>query len=188
MRRIIPVLNNEVHAVGKWQRNQNTTGPMRNVISDCKYYGGEHGWKKEYCPAYGKICDHCGKKNHFAAMCLQRKHAGKREYNTTHHVQAVSKSTDDILYVDYDAQGHLHIRTVSKSQYKAKLFAQVKLFFQTIAMQIDTWASCNVLPTKYVPLAQCAQPWNLLNFQVLSRTSKLIFPESKNPNDYNEET
>ena len=35
--------NNEVHAVGKWQRNQNTNGPRRNVISDCKYCGGEHG-------------------------------------------------------------------------------------------------------------------------------------------------
>ena len=144
--------NNEVHAEGKWQRNQNTNGPRRNVISDCKYCGGEHGWKKEYCPAYGKICDHCGKKNHFAATCLQRKHAGKRDYNTTPRVHAVSKSPDDILCVDYDAQGHLHIHTVSKSQYKSKLFAQIILFDQTITMQIDSGASCNVLPEKYVPL------------------------------------
>ena len=144
--------NNESHAVGNWQRNQNTTGPRRNVISDCKYYGGKHGWKKEYCPAYGKMYDHCCKKNHFAAMCLQRKHAGKRDYNTTHHVHAVSKSSDDILCVDYDAQGHLHIHTVSKSQYKSKLFAQIKSFLQTITMQIDSGASCNVLPEKYVPL------------------------------------
>ena len=38
--------NNEVHAVGKLQRNQNTCGPRRNVLSDCKYCGGEHGWKR----------------------------------------------------------------------------------------------------------------------------------------------
>ena len=67
-------------------------------------------------------------------------------------MHVVSKSTDDILCVDYDAQGHLHIHTVLKCQYKSKLFAQIILFDQTITMQIDSGASCNVLPEKYVPL------------------------------------
>ena len=58
---------------------------------------------------------HCGKESHFATMCLQRKDAGKRDYTTTPHVYAVSKSSDDILCVDYDAQGYLHIHTISES-------------------------------------------------------------------------
>ena len=71
--------------------------------------------------AFGKICEHCGKRNHFAAMCLQRKHAGKRDNTTKPHVNAVSNRYDDLLSVDYDANGHLHIHTVSKSQYKSKI-------------------------------------------------------------------
>ena len=126
--------------------------------------------KKEYCPVYGNICDYCGKKNHFAAMCLQRKHAGKRNYNTTPHAHAVSKSSDDILCVEYDAQGHLHIHTVSKSQCKFKLFAQIILSDQTIAMQIDSGASCIVLPEKYVPLGTEIQP----SEQSLTLYSKLV--------------
>ena len=87
-------LNNEVHGVGKWKRNQTNLGTKRNFISHCKYCGGEHGWKKEYCPAFGKICEHCGKRNHFAAICLQRKHAGKRDNTTKPHVNAVSNTYD----------------------------------------------------------------------------------------------
>ena len=60
-------------------------------------------------------------------MCLQRKHAGKRDYTTKPHVNAVSNAHDDILSVDYDANGHLHIHTVSKSQYKSKIFAHITL-------------------------------------------------------------
>ena len=156
---------NEVHAVGNWKRNQNNLGTKRNFISDCKYCGGEHGWKKEYCPGFGKICEHCGQRNNFAATCLQRKHAGKREYTTKSHVNAVSNTSDDILSVYYDAKGHLHIHTVSKSQYKSKIFVHITLSDQKITMQIDSGASCDVLPEKYVPpgtkIQQSNQPLTL---------------------------
>ena len=62
----------EVHAVGKLQRTHNQNVTRRNTISDGKYCGGTYGWKKGYCPAFGKMCDHCGKRNHFAALCLKR--------------------------------------------------------------------------------------------------------------------
>ena len=141
----------EVHAVGKLQRTHNQHVTRRTTISDCKYCGGTHGWKKEYCPAFGKMCHHCGKRNHFAALCLQRKHAGKRDYTIIPHVHAVSNPCDDILCVDYDEQGHLHIHTVSRSHYKSKIFAQMVLSNTKFTMQVDSGASCNVLPTKYVP-------------------------------------
>ena len=67
-------------------------------------------------------------------------------------MHAVSKSSDDILSVDYDARGHLHIHRASKSQYNSKFFAQIILFDQTITMQIDSGTSCNVIIEKYVPL------------------------------------
>lgn len=67
-------VNNEVHVVSKWKRTPPNYGFKRNTVSDCKYCGDAHEWKKDCCPAFGKICRHCGKRNHFADMCLLRKH------------------------------------------------------------------------------------------------------------------
>ena len=37
----------------------------------CQYCGQTH--KARQCPAYGRICNLCGRKNHFAFVCLQIK-------------------------------------------------------------------------------------------------------------------
>ena len=36
-------------------------------VTSCKYCGKKHA--KRQCTAYGKICNKCGKKNHFSAVC-----------------------------------------------------------------------------------------------------------------------
>ncbi|XP_005100473.1 uncharacterized protein LOC101864152 [Aplysia californica] len=40
-------------------------------VRNCQYCGGSHG--RQQCPAYGKTCRECSKKNHFAKMCHTRK-------------------------------------------------------------------------------------------------------------------
>ena len=37
---------------------------------DCKYCGNSHQCRQ--CPAYGKECKNCGKKNHFVKKCCSR--------------------------------------------------------------------------------------------------------------------
>ena len=83
-------------------------------------------------------------------------------------MNAVSNTYDDIdiLSVDYDANGHQYIHTVSKSRYKSKIVAHTTLSDQEITMQIDSGASSNVLPEeKYVPprtkIQQSNQPLTL---------------------------
>ena len=52
----------------------------------CKHCGYNHARSK--CPAFGKTCAKCGKRNHFAAMCksqdqqesVTRKHVNELEY------------------------------------------------------------------------------------------------------------
>ena len=39
-------------------------------IRDCKYCGSNH--QRKQCPAFGKTCKSCGKKNHFAKKCRSR--------------------------------------------------------------------------------------------------------------------
>lgn len=41
-----------------------------SVIKDCKFCGGEH--LRQKCPAYGKLCNNCKKKNHFSKVCRLR--------------------------------------------------------------------------------------------------------------------
>ena len=50
-------LQNVLRKEGEWKREQ------RN----CEYCGFKHAKRK--CPAYGKICQKCNKKNHFANVC-----------------------------------------------------------------------------------------------------------------------
>ena len=38
----------------------------------CRYCSRIHARKKEQCPAFGKTCNHCGRKKHFSSACLQK--------------------------------------------------------------------------------------------------------------------
>ena len=50
---------------GRGSRNANTRG------NSCEFFGGEHDLeKRENCPAFGRSCNKCGKKNHFANVCF----------------------------------------------------------------------------------------------------------------------
>ena len=44
---------------------------------DCKYCGSNHPHRQ--CPAYGKNCKTCGKKNHFAKKCRSNKGQGQTQ-------------------------------------------------------------------------------------------------------------
>ena len=46
-------------------------------IRDCQYCGSNHPCRQ--CPAYGKTCKACGKKNHFAKKCRSNKGQGQTQ-------------------------------------------------------------------------------------------------------------
>ena len=45
----------------------------QSVSKCCKYCGKTHAKGTSNCPAYGKECKSCGKRNHFAKVCRQKK-------------------------------------------------------------------------------------------------------------------
>ena len=59
---------------------------LTNPTPDLCHYCGKHGHgknsparvRKLECPAYGKHCDHCGRANHFGAVCQAKSQPGKR--------------------------------------------------------------------------------------------------------------
>ena len=44
--------------------------PHKKKIRKCSKCGRDH--QKGQCPAFGKVCHICNKKNHFAAVCKSR--------------------------------------------------------------------------------------------------------------------
>ena len=52
-----------VHKVGLRQ------GTERREVKECKFCGTHHRFRKEDCPAYGKTCLKCNRKNHFQRKC-----------------------------------------------------------------------------------------------------------------------
>jgi len=95
----------------------------------CRFCGKAHGFKKELCPAFGKDCKICSKKNHFAAMCKNR-NTPDRSRRSCHLVDSES---EDIFAVE-------------TGKFKRKLFASLELNNSRIKFQLDCGATVNVLP------------------------------------------
>jgi hypothetical protein len=92
---------------------------------DCKYCGSHHERKKEKCPAWGKDCRKCGKKNHFASKCLMKK--------------GQPSSSSSI--------GEVTAFTITGKDKKTKTLT-VKPSGLKVTFLIDTGASVNILPIK----------------------------------------
>lgn len=99
-------------------------------IKDCKFCGLSHLAGK--CPAYGKLCSRCGKKNHFARKCKQS------EVNVVDHEDQASDSDDVSVHRVFSTGDNL------ESDWKVKLNVEGK----SITFKIDTGAQVNVIPQK----------------------------------------
>ena len=65
----------EVEAIGAHGRRPNNAGhnsSKKSSTINCMYCGQVHVRDKNACPALGKECSVCGKKNHFAKVCKSK--------------------------------------------------------------------------------------------------------------------
>ena len=74
------------------------------VIKDCKYCGSSH--QRRQCPACGRNCKACGKKNHFAKKCRSGKGQSQSSGNAEHksfkyrEVNLDQESSNDSSQID----------------------------------------------------------------------------------------
>ena len=64
--------------------------------TQCKFCGRNHPRGAKFCPAFGKTCNSCGKKNHFGSVCTQR-----RRIHELNREQEYDDYDDEYNY-DYD--------------------------------------------------------------------------------------
>ena len=97
------------------------------------------------------MCIKCNKANHFAAKCLSSK---TKPVNTV----GVESDDSDVLMVSItkSAQSVMHVTQGKKS---GKIFATMQIDNRPVRMLVDSGASCNVIPAKYVPRSTPIKPY-----------------------------
>ena len=94
----------------------------KSLVKSCQFCGRSHA--RGQCPAYGKSCSKCLKKNHFAAVCKSAK--------TTHEVTAEDPVADCAVY---------NVGTVERSSMKT-----VQIDGNKVLMQLDSGSEASIIP------------------------------------------
>lgn len=88
---------------------------------------GKCGYKHEprKCPAFGKFCKNCNRKNHFAKKCKSKK---------MHELQ------------ENDSDSEIFLDSVETDKHVTDWQVNVKILQKNVNVKLDTGAQCNVLP------------------------------------------
>ena len=125
--------------------------PKEDLLKCCKHCGRSHIKQRFKCPAFGKVCSACNKPNHFAEMCKSAPGRNSRPRNGVNMIDADFSSKEKLLSVTFDlTEGSVHMVNEDKHPEK-RILAMMEIAGESVRMQIDTGASCNVLPQKFVP-------------------------------------
>ncbi|KAJ8028566.1 hypothetical protein HOLleu_30846 [Holothuria leucospilota] len=121
---------------GNGQQRDKNSVPM---ISNCQFCGRSHPKRKEYCPAWGKTCKNCGKKNHFAAQCK----SASKSHTQNKQAKQINQLVEDNQSDDYEWINSIHTE-------KKDLRCRMEVNNEEVIFQVDTGATVNTLPEKYV--------------------------------------
>lgn len=120
-----PETSTEVHVIKRRQADKYKAKESTKLIRDCKYCGRTHEAKK--CPAFGKVCSQCQRRNHFAAVCKSKV------------VRAIDCDVRDV-------ENELFIGSLFIGDIPDKWQADVSFNDTRIRFKLDTGAQVNVLP------------------------------------------
>ena len=114
---------------------------------ECYNCGGV--WPHESrCPAYGKTCSTCGKKNHFSRMCRNKKDQSKPHVGRSSQMQKKKVNQVDLLEQcdpnDDDIYGMYHLFNVNAEK-KEPYTCQLIINSVPISMEVDTGASLTIV-------------------------------------------
>ena len=137
----------DVHAVRVHKRHSvvtnQTTAPVpgrdNGKPRECKFCGRLHPFKKESCPAWGKACQACGRRNHFATKCRYA------EVRLADH-NALSDNDEQVNQRQTESTLTLEIGALTARD-SGKLFAHLLLGGDHLQQfQLDTGATANIIP------------------------------------------
>ena len=101
--------------------------------NSCKRCGTVHAPRK--CPAFGKICQKCKNRNHFASQCLSK---------NVHFVESDQAAQP---FVEDEQLEELFIGQVQKDDHKQEWKASLQVNNNLVEFKLDTGAQANVIPS-----------------------------------------
>ncbi|XP_048238378.1 uncharacterized protein LOC125372423 [Haliotis rufescens] len=112
----------------------------------CKFCGKRHEFQKKECPAWGKTCAKCKKRNHSAALC-----PGKSK-DRVHMVDSDtedSESEEFVMSVTSDCVNSVQVDEMNlvNQNYPKKIFATLVVNREEVEFQLDCGSTVNILPS-----------------------------------------
>ena len=106
-------------------------------------------WERDKCPAYGKICSSCGKANHFAAKCSKNSRESTKKRSLTPFKRKKVNPLDDITEV-FRRRDLVCLWSTSQTPSICQS-SRTKFANELVKMRVDSGASSDVLPRKFLP-------------------------------------
>ena len=114
----------------------------KDKLIKCKFCAKTHKMSRDVCAAYGKLCSVCHKMNHFAVCCPTK----QRHVKTVQEHETTSDETD-VESVEV-------VEAVNSASHKKKgIFTEMLIDQTPVKFQIDSGATVNVIPKKYIQTA-----------------------------------
>ena len=188
----------------------------RSSGRQCKYCGLDHPPRQ--CPAYGKICNNCGLRNHFSKMCLQKKSqqastkpatydksrrpSPRRERSNRRVHEMTLKAGDDTLDCGAVTITVSDVSVSTRQSIMAKLNARPPDVNRkcTLTVKADTGANGNLLPLRCLRqmypdgnkassmLTPCDVSLNAVNGTPINQYGYINIPVSFEQSDWSIET
>lgn len=108
-----------------------------NDLINCTKCGKSH--KIRECPAFGKLCNICKLKNHFAAVCRM-----KNKQNIYYRNGAYSKSVN---VLKRESVPEIYIDSITKNKVNENYWCEtIQVSGRNVNFKLDTGAEANILP------------------------------------------
>ena len=124
-------------------RNEQSRDNTTRVTKTCHFCGNKHEMNKKKCPAWGKQCQKCNGRNHFASVC-------KKDRRINHVVEDETDTDSDVEFITSICLEEEYISQVSDNEYPREIYAEMIINGSSLSFQVDCGASVNILPLKYV--------------------------------------
>ncbi len=112
------------------------------MVIRCKFCNTSHPRDKLKCPAWGKTCSLCKRKNHFAVVCnAQRRSFGPRKSVSGVNVETDSSEEEYIALLETKEE----VGAVTSDQYTYRPSAPLMINRKLERFQLDSGATVNVL-------------------------------------------
>ena len=111
----------------KGMSGQHTRVRSGKPHKSCRYCGRQHEFTREACPAFDKTCFNCNKRGHFSKQCRAPR---------IHHVEDQSSEDEEVFFIN----------AIKTSASQPALVTCTVNNSHKVVFEIDTGASCNILP------------------------------------------